>query len=228
MCGRMSLSRRELLELADELEALPVAGAAALYRPRYNVAPTDRHPIVSLERGRRRLEMAGWGFVRGRGQPPLFNARSETAPVKDSFRAAFAGGRCLVPADGFFEWAGAGERRRPFWLHPADGKLLLFAGLCELAPPGDGGGRRFSVLTTAASEEVARLHHRMPVILAPADVDRWLRSGDPELLRPAAEGVLRVAPVSTRVNSVRHDDPACLDPPAPEPPSASSRQLDLF
>jgi putative SOS response-associated peptidase YedK len=229
MCGRMTLSRRELAELADELDALPVEGAAAAYRPRYNVAPTDVHPIVRLYGGRRRLEPAGWGFVRGPGRPPLFNARAETAPIKDSFRDAFVNGRCVVPADGFYEWTGAGEDRRPFWLHRADGKLLLFAGLCEPAAPH--GGRSFTVLTTEPNALVARLHDRMPVILAPADVDTWLRHGAPALLRPAPEDTLVATPVSTRVNSVRNDDPACLDaPPAsePPPPPPPKRQLDLF
>jgi putative SOS response-associated peptidase YedK len=227
MCGRMTLSRRELAELADELDALPVAGAADAYRPRFNVAPTDTHPIVRLDpnSGQRHLEPAIWGFApTAAGRPPLFNARSETAPVKDSFRGAFVNGRCVVPADGFYEWAGSGDARRPFWLHRTDGKLLLFAGLYEPSPD----GRRFTVLTTGPNATVARLHDRMPVILAPDQVDRWLRRGDPALLQPAPDDALVVTPVSSRVNSVHNDDPACLEPPPPEPAPSPKRQLDLF
>jgi putative SOS response-associated peptidase YedK len=226
MCGRMTLTRRELAELADELEALPVAGAADGYRPRFNVAPTDRHPIVRLDTtGQRQLEPAIWGFAPGApGRPPLFNARSETAPVKDSFRGAFRDGRCVVPADGFYEWTGSGDARRPFWLHRTDGKLLLLAGLYEASPD----GRRFTVLTTGPNATVARLHDRMPVILAPGQVDRWLRRGDASLLQPAPDDTLVATPVSTRVNAVRNDDPGCLEPPVPEPSPPRGRQLDLF
>jgi putative SOS response-associated peptidase YedK len=227
MCGRMTLSRRELAELADELDAMPVAGAAATYRPRYNVAPTDTHPIVRLDpTGERHLQPAIWGFVStAPGRPPLFNARAETAPIKDSFRGAFVNGRCIVPADGFYEWAGTGDARRPFRLHRADGKLLLFAGLYEQSATA---GHRFTILTTEPNTVVAQLHDRMPVILAPDQVDRWLRRGDPGLLQPAPDDTLVATPVSARVNSVRNDDPACLEPPSPEAPPPPKRQLNLF
>ena len=214
-----------MAELADELDALADDAAAAAYRPRYNVAPTDVHPILRLDRDQRRLEPAVWGFENAPGRPPLFNARAETAPIKDSFRGAFVNGRCVVPADGFFEWSGTGENRRPFWLHRADGKLLLFAGLYEPSATGD---RRFTVLTTQPNTMVAQLHDRMPVILAPEQVDTWLRRGDPAVLQPAPADVLVATPVSTRVNSVRNDDPGCLEPPAPEPAPPAKRQLDLF
>jgi putative SOS response-associated peptidase YedK len=219
----MTLSRRQLAELADELEALPVTGAAEVYRPRYNVAPTDVHPVLRLDAGQRVLQPGIWGFDNAPGRPPLFNARAETAPIKHSFRDAFAHGRCVVPADGFYEWAGAGQDRRPYWLHRADGKLLLFAGLYQLSPTGG----RFTILTTGPNGVVARLHDRMPVILAPDQVDRWLRRGDPGLLQPAPDDTLVVTPVSARVNSVRNDDPGCLEPPVQSPPPPK-RQLDLF
>ena len=222
----MSLSRRELVELADELDALPGAGAAEAYRPRYNIAPTDIHPIVRLDGKRRLLEPAEWGFVR-EGRPPLFNARAETAALKEAFRDAFVGGRCVVPADGFFEWTSAGDDRRPFWIRRADGKLLLLAGLYEPAGPLQDGGWRFTVLTTNPNATIAPLHDRMPVILEPIDVATWLRHGSPALLHPAPDGTLLTTPVSRRVNSVRNDDPACLEPETPET-APQKRQLDLF
>jgi putative SOS response-associated peptidase YedK len=273
MCGRMTLSRRDIDEVADELEAVYRPEMAALYRPRFNVAPTDWHPLLRAApgggdwgvgcagggagAGARRWELvpARWGLAGpelarepgyynnrlpgrpGRG-PLLINARSETAHVLDSFREAFARRRCVIPADGFYEWKGGGETRQPFWLHPPDGRLLLFAGLYDEGPDGE---MRFTVLTTTANRVVAALHDRMPVILAPragagdgaADagapdaVARWLRDGPRDLLRPAPEGALVATPVSRRVNSVKYDDPACLLPEA-EGSHPQDRQLRLF
>jgi putative SOS response-associated peptidase YedK len=222
MCGRMSLSNDDIDSVADEIGAGIDAGAAAAYRPRFNVAPTDPHPIVRLTDSRRWLGFARWGFGFGApaGTPIKINARCETAATKFGFREAFARGRCLVPADGFFEWGGEGEERRPYWIHRTDGRLLLMAGLCE----GHDGGHRFTILTTAANALLAKLHDRMPVILAPGDVDAWLYQGGPALLRPAPEDVLTLRAVSRRVNSVKNDDPGCLEPDA-DPPR---RQLTLF
>ncbi len=163
MCGRMTLSRRELAELADELDAMPMAGAADVYRPRYNVAPTDIHPIVRLDGPQRRLQPAVWGFAPSApGRPPLFNARAETAPIKDSFRDAFVNGRCVVPADGFYEWAGTGQARRPFWFHRADGKLLLFAGLYEPSATAGAPLHRADHRTQHRGRPAARPHARHP------------------------------------------------------------------
>jgi putative SOS response-associated peptidase YedK len=257
MCGRMTLSRRDIDEVADELGAVYRPEMAALYRPRFNVAPTDCHPVLRAApaggawgvgcagggagAGARRWELvpARWGLGRpGRGGPLLINARSETAHVLDSFREAFARRRCVIPADGFYEWKGGGETRQPFWLHPPDGRLLLFAGLYDEGPDGE---VRFTVLTTTANRVVAALHDRMPVILAPPGgaqdgaagagapdaVARWLRDGPRDLLRPAPEGALVATPVSRRVNSVKNDDPACLLPEA-EGSHPQDRQLRLF
>lgn len=215
MCGRMTLTKRELAEIADELAAVFDPETAEAWRPRYNVAPTDRHLVLRTLDGRRRLEAAQWGFlpsVEGRG--PLINARADTAPVKDAFRAAYAGGRCVVPADGFFEWRKTPEGRHPIWFHRADGKLLLMAGLWEAG--------RFTVLTTAPNALVREVHDRMPAILEPEEAEAWLAAPAQRLLHPAAEGVLEGRPVSDRVNSVRNDDPECLAPARTGP-----RQLSL-
>jgi putative SOS response-associated peptidase YedK len=221
MCGRMTLAWSDLDEVAAALEATYDEDARALYRPRYNIAPTDRHPVLVLRDGARRLTVAGWGFAAGPKRPPLFNARSETAALRDSFRAAFAGHRCIVPADGFYEWSGPKDARQPHWIHRGDGRLLLMAGLYQ---GGAGEGPRFSVLTTGPNQTIARLHDRMPVILEPGDIDGWLREGTPKLLAPAGDDVLTTQPVSTRVNSVKNDDPGCLLPPQIEAP----RQLRLI
>jgi putative SOS response-associated peptidase YedK len=214
MCGRMTLSKRELAEIADELAAVLEMDAAA-YRPRYNIAPSDAHPIVRVVNGRRRLELARWGFPpTGPNRPPLFNARSDTAPTKESFRAAFTGGRCVVPADGFYEWKTTSDGRQPVWIHRADGKLLLMAGLWEAG--------RFAVLTTPPNDLLRPIHDRMPALLSDSEAAAWLAAPTQRVLHPAPEGVLAVRPVSGRVNSVRNDDPRCL-----EPALAGPRQLSL-
>ena len=228
MCGRMTLAWSDLDEVAAALEATYDEQLRGLYRPRYNIAPTDRHPVVILadDVQSRRLTFAGWGFSRGAKRPPLFNARSETAALRDSFRQAFAARRCVVPADGFYEWSGPKDARQPHWIHRRDGRLLLMAGLYEDGPAASGAPAdpRFSVLTTSPNQLVARLHDRMPVILEPADVDSWLRSGAPALLKPTGEETLTTQEVSARVNSVKNDDPACLLPPQTQAP----RQLRLI
>jgi putative SOS response-associated peptidase YedK len=204
----MTLTRRGLTDVADELEAVFAPEAAQAYRPRYNLAPTDTHYVLRLAGGERRLEPARWGFPPSQaGRPPLFNARADTAPTKDAFRAAFFGGRCVVPADGFFEWRG----RTPLWFHRRDGRLLLLAGLWDAG--------HFTVLTTEPNALVAEVHDRMPVILSEAEAAAWLAAPSQELLHPAPDDVLVATPVSDRVSSIRHDDPQCLAPAA---------QLSLF
>jgi putative SOS response-associated peptidase YedK len=215
MCGRMTLSKRALAEIADELAAVLDAEIASAYRPRYNIAPSDLHPVVRLVNGQRRLELARWGFPpTGPGRPPLFNARADTAPTKDAFRAAFMGGRCVVPADGFYEWRATTEGRQPMWIHRPDGRLLLMAGLWEAG--------RFAVLTTEPNDLLRPVHDRMPALLDEAEAAAWLAAPTQRVLHPAPEGVLAVRPVSGRVNSVRHDDPACVAPALDGP-----RQLSL-
>jgi putative SOS response-associated peptidase YedK len=215
----MTLSKRDLDLVADELAAFCPAEMAGLYRPRWNVAPTDAHLVLRRAAAhRRQLELARWGFpgTGKKGPALLINARAESAASRPAFRAAFAGDRCVVPADGFYEWSGEGPERRPYWLHRADGQLLLLAGLYQRGATSGGEGPvgRFTVLTTAANALVARLHDRMPVILAPADVDTWLAEGAAAsaLLRPAPEEILVATAVSRRANSVKNDDPACLAP----------------
>jgi putative SOS response-associated peptidase YedK len=202
----MTLTRRDLHELADELAAACDPEALAAHRPRYNVAPTDAHPILRLVGGTRRLVSSRWGLPpTARRRAPLINVRSET--VAHSRKELLSDQRCVVPADGFYEWKRQGDSAQPIWFHRADGRLLLFAGLWE--------GDRFTVLTTTPNALVGEVHDRMPVILSPDDAEAWLLAPAGKLLRPAPDGALAARPVSTRVNSVRNDDPACLDPPGP-------------
>ena len=235
MCGRFTLTADDREWLARQL-GVPVEELDAdRYRPRYNIAPTDLHWVLRLRREDRELLSARWGLVtegsssRRRGASQI-NARSESAARAPAYRRAFSRRRCAVPADGFFEWSGPSRERRPHWFHRPDGGLLLFAGLFEHWTPAAGGGTppppetTFTILTTDANRTVGAVHDRMPVILPEERVDDWLFEGESDLrrlqslLRPAPEGLLVATPVSPRVNSVRHDDPACLEPAAEQLP----------
>lgn len=230
MCGRFTLSRKDLSGLASTLGASIDDADIALYRPRYNIAPTDQHWILRSKFEERQLLPAKWGLINSwasdaKGAFKQINARSEMAPTRPAFRDAFERRRCAVPADGFFEWVGAKEARRPIWFHPPGGDLLLFAGLYEswLDPQTATKIRTFTILTTEANVVVAQAHDRMPVILPPDRLDEWLfvpaqdaatqATRVRDLLRPAGDGVVVATEVSRRVNSVANDDAACLAPP---------------
>jgi putative SOS response-associated peptidase YedK len=218
MCGRFTLTVEDIASMAREWAAEVDAALLAAWRPRFNVAPGDRHPVLVAPDGRRRLISAAFGVVAARaaGPPaPLINARLETAPSRPSFREAWRTGRAAVPADGFYEWQGPPSARRPTWFHRPGRAPMLLAALLGDAP---GGGPGFTVLTRPALAPVRALHDRMPVLLSPAMLEAWLSGPAPTLPDPA-DGELLATPVSPRVNSVEHDDPACLEP---------ERQRELF
>ncbi|MBI4508845.1 MAG: SOS response-associated peptidase [Deltaproteobacteria bacterium] len=223
MCGRFTLTEKALVTIADVLEAGIDPVLLEAYRPRYNIAPTSTCCIVRLVDGSRWLSPATWGFPSSAGHL-LINARSETAARKPSFAGAFQARRCIVPADGFFEWTGEKKRRRPIWLHPPSGGLIFFAGLWQLLA---GDQVAFTILTTNAGDDVSPIHDRMPAIVPQSQVGRWLHEPAADLLMPAPRGTLTPTAVSSRVNSVDHDDPSCLIPEPPEPPG-SSRQSRLL
>jgi putative SOS response-associated peptidase YedK len=219
MCGRFTLSRHDAEELALEL-GVPVESLRD-YRPRYNIAPTDQHWIVRVKREDRELLPAGWGLVNSwakdkKRAAAQINARAETLTSRPAFKEAFKERRCVVPADGFFEWIGPKTARQPIWFHRADGGLILFAGLYEYWQSGpDQWERTFTIVTTDANEVVGRVHDRMPVILGNEAADAWILPKQNaavlgELLLPAAEDLLIATPVSSRANSVKNDDPAVL------------------
>lgn len=216
MCGRVTLTLPDVDEVARLLEARISPANAALYRPRYNAAPTDQHWIVNPER---ELLPAVWGFPGANGM--LINARAETADRLPAFRDAFARRRVIVPADGFYEWKGPRNDRRPVWFRPRAGGLLYLAGLVEPLPDGR---LAFVVLTTEANQLISALHDRMPVMLPREKAQAWLDRPDSGLLVPAPEDFLTATDVSLRVNDVKNDDAALLDPPVDAP----RKQLTLF
>jgi putative SOS response-associated peptidase YedK len=221
MCGRFTLSYREAQRVADEL-GIPIEQVHGVeFRPRYNIAPTDPHFIFRLHYEERQLLPAKWGLINfwakdAKRAAAQINARSETIATAPAFRDAFERRRCVVTADGFFEWKGPKDARQPLWFHRPDGGLILFAGLYEYWEPRPGEViRSFTIVTTTANDLMAPVHDRMPVILEDTAVDEWLfYDNEPkaliELLKPAPNDLLIATPVSQRVNSVKNDDPECL------------------
>ena len=226
MCGRFTqrLSWAELYELMD------LIGAPLNLPPRYNVAPSQDVAAVRASEAGRRLSMLRWGLIPAWARDAaighkLINARSETAAQKPSFRSAFRHRRCLVPADGFYEWRRSGGTRQPWLFGLRDGAPMMFAGLWErwtvpegaaltgsLAErrPGDA-VETCTILTTAANGTVAPVHGRMPVILPPDDWDAWLAGGQVPL-DPCPADAMTAWPVSTHVNRPANDDPRCIEP----------------
>ncbi len=217
MCGRYTLAAG-----ADELvEAFDVPAPTFELTPRYNIAPSQAVPVVAEDRHGRRMGLLTWGLVPGWIEEPgagMINARSESVATKPSFREAFARRRCLVPADGFYEWRREGAKKTPYWIHAADRGLLAFAGIWETwSRPGAEPRHTFAILTTDASADVAPIHDRMPVLVAAADRDRWLDRNAPavglsDLLHPAPAGTLVSHTVSPRVNKPVEDDAGLIEP----------------
>ena len=221
MCGRYSLTSP-----AEAMVALFVAGPLAGFQPRYNVAPSQAMPVVRhAEAGGREWAWLRWGLIPSWAKDPaignrMINARSESVADKPAFRAAFRRRRCLVPADGFYEWQQQGGVKQPWRITLAEGGPFAFAGLWERWSPGAGEAvETYTILTTAANRSLAPIHPRMPVILAPEHYAVWLGDGqvaDPRLLEPLLapypDARLVATAVARRVNDQRHDDAGCLEP----------------
>ena len=229
MCGRFTLTPDLVAYIAELYGIAPDAVFEESYVPRWNIAPMQPHWVVRLDGEERRAVPATWGLVnwwdsaRREGAKHI-NARGETLATRRAFRDAFTSTRCIVPADGFFEWTGDAQARRPLWFHRPDREPFAFAGLyVEARLKGEAEAQRtFTIVTTRANELMAPIHDRMPVILdGDAAVEAWLdpRRG-PEALRPllapAPRAFFEATAVSTRVNSVANDDPACLAEAEPE------------
>ena len=229
MCGRFTLTPGHADLVTSLLGIAPGGAFEDGYRSRWNIAPMQPHWVARLEGEERVIVPATWGLVNGwepdrREGAKHINARAESLTERRPFRDAFRATRCIVPADGFIEWAGAARERRPFWFHRPGREVFAFAGLYVEArlPAEPAPVTTFTIVTTAAAGPVARIHDRMPVILPDDEaIEEWLypRQGADRLhalLRPAPEAFLVPTAVSTRVNSVLNDDPACLDEAEPE------------
>jgi putative SOS response-associated peptidase YedK len=225
MCGRYSLSDKDIGVVADALGAHYDDELAAAHKPRYNIAPTQVAPIVTLEDAGRVLSLASWGFVGEQDKKLSINARAESVATRPGIRDAFASRRCVVPADGFFEWRGEKSARRPIWFHRADGAPLFFAGLWQATV---GGAPTFLVITTKPNDVVAPVHDRMPAILTVEGAIEWLKRPDVKLLGPVDNDFLVATPVSPRVNDVKNDDPGCLEGQTEAMEAANKKQMSLL
>jgi putative SOS response-associated peptidase YedK len=235
MCGRYRLSRRK--QLVDEYFGTDSGDSD--WNPRYNIAPTQpvpvirQHPTVPT----RKLSLLRWGLIPSWARDSsvaagMINARSETAAVKPAFREALASHRCLIPADGFYEWQRNGKTKQPYCLQVGAGELFAFAGLWDRwTNPQEEIIESCTILTTTPNSLLSDIHDRMPVILTTADYELWL---DPafkniasvsEMLKPFDSVLMRRYPVSTRVNHVVNDDAECAKPVEPD---ATPVQAHLF
>jgi putative SOS response-associated peptidase YedK len=192
---------------------------------RYNIAPTQPIPVVCVDReGARRFRLMRWGllpsFVKDPKKfPTLINARSEEVLEKPSFRKPMRWRRCLIPADGFYEWTGPKGKRRPFLLHPKEPKLIAFAGLYERWRDGQGGEiDTVAILTCPANATVSQLHDRMPVVLPSEAFASWLDVKDttPEaaakLLQPAPDDLFAAVELDPKINDSKRDEPGIREP----------------
>jgi len=220
MCGLYSLSKTPRETKAwfnyQEDEEFP---------PRAHVAPGQPIGVVRMENGQRHFALVRWGFIPSwvkevKPGKPLINARGETVMEKPSFKNAMRRRRCLVPADGYYEWSGAEGRKVPFFVQAADKGLFALAGLWEHWMGADGSELETAVLMTIApNAELATIHDRMPVIIAPEDYETWL-TGEAEdaarLIRPAPDGSFVMEP--TTIGRAA----------APKPPPKKPDQMTLF
>jgi putative SOS response-associated peptidase YedK len=219
MCGRYRLTRRKQL-LEEHFATDPWEDD---WEPRYNIAPTQPVPVIRQDPKEpvRRLSLLRWGLISSwakdaSGAARMINARSETASTLPAFRDALKLRRCLIPADGFYEWQRTGQAKQPFCFEVNDGELFAFAGIWDSWRNGSGSVlETCSILTTTPNDVTASVHDRMPVIVNPDAYDLWLDPGMKDtrlvsdMLRPYEARQMRCYPVSTRLNHAANDDEEC-------------------
>jgi putative SOS response-associated peptidase YedK len=222
MCGRYTI-----ISAPEAIRALFRYAEQPNFPARYNVAPTQPIPIVRLVDGKRQFALVRWGLLPAWVKDPkgfslLINARGESVLDKPAFRNAMKRRRCLIPADGFYEWQRSGERKRPFYVRAKAGGPLAFAGLWETwTGPNGEEMETAAIVTTRANSTLSAIHDRMPVILALEAFDLWLNGTDVDattaaaLIQPAPDNVLEAYEISTDVNRVANDNPKLIEPVTP-------------
>lgn len=222
MCGRYSITTPP--EAMTRLFGL--SGPTMNFPARYNIAPTQPVPAVVHKGSAREMALFRWGLIPSwakDGAKPMINARGESVADKPSFRSAFKRRRCLMPADGFYEWHRPDTGpKTPYNIHLKEGGPFAMAAIWETWMASDGSEvDTCAIITTAANKTLEPIHHRMPVILAPGDWAAWLETPETEardllpLLRPAPDDLLVADQISTRVNRVANDGPELLEPVTP-------------
>ncbi len=220
MCGRFTLAAT-IEEIAAEFG---VSDVSVKHQPRYNIAPTQE-VLVVVKNGERRLEQFRWGLVPHWAKEPdthysMSNARAETLAEKPTYRVPFAKRRCLVLADGFYEWQKVGDKKVPMFIRLKSGRPFGFAGLWDIWVPPDGGEplKSCTIITTTPNELLKPIHDRMPVILPHDAIEDWLTIDGPQpdellsLLKPYPEAEMETYAVSRYVNSPANDSPKCIQP----------------
>ena len=220
MCGRYTLKT----PAGVLTERFDIEESSTSISSSYNIAPTQQVATVLAENGKRKLEMLRWGLIPSWAKDPevgnrMINARAETVAEKPSYRKAFQERRCLILADGFYEWQKTDNGKQPFYIRMEDESPFAFAGLWESWRNGRE-IRSCTIITTAPNELAASIHNRMPVILHPEDYDMWL---DPDfderepltsLLKPFPAEAMEAYPVSRRVNNPANNDAGVVEPAA--------------
>jgi putative SOS response-associated peptidase YedK len=239
MCGRYTITsapeaRRALFRYPEQPN----------FPPRYNVAPTQPIPIVRLNEGVRQFALVRWGLLPSWVKDPksftlLINARGESVIGKPAFRAAMKRRRCLIPADGFYEWKSVGGRKQPYFVRLKSGAPMAFAGLWETWQGPNGEElETAAIVTTGANRTLKTIHERMPVILSPDAFDLWLNCAEVDattasaLIAPAPDNLLEAYEVSTAVNRTANDNAKLVEPlafgaqgePEPAPKPAARRK----
>jgi putative SOS response-associated peptidase YedK len=228
MCGRFTMRR----PVEEVVERFNVDNLLFTPSPRYNIAPSQRIAAITAN-GARAMDGYRWGLVPAWAQDVeignrLINARAETLTEKPAFKKALRQRRCLIPADGFYEWKKIGKQRQPIFVRRRDNGLFAFAGLWdEWQAPDRPPLRSCAIITTAPNSLIAPIHHRMAAILQPADEARWLAADEQDaqklldLIRPYPDEELAAYTVSQQVNSPIIDAPECIEPVDPSPAQGS-------
>jgi putative SOS response-associated peptidase YedK len=232
MCGRYAIT-----SAPEAIRALFRYDERPNFPPRYNVAPTQPIPIVRLIDGKRAFALMRWGLIPAWVKDPktfslLINARGESVTEKPAFRNAMKRRRCLIPADGFYEWTQVGERKRPYFVRPKAGGPMAFAGLYETwtGPNGEEQDTA-AIVTTTANHTLSAIHDRMPVIVPPEAFDLWLDCANVDamiasaLIAPAREGLVEAYEVSPAVNRVANDDVRLTEPAPAEQEHAAAEAV---
>jgi putative SOS response-associated peptidase YedK len=230
MCGRYVIT-----SAPEAIRALFRYQEQPNFPPRYNVAPTQPIPIVRLTEGKRQFALVRWGLLPSWVRDPkaftlVINARGESVLDKPAFRNAMKRRRCLIPADGFYEWQAGATHKQPYFIRLKSGAPMAFAGLweCWTGPNGEE-LETAAIVTTDANRALGPIHARMPVVIAPDAFDLWLNCAEVDaetaaaLITPAPDALFEAYPVSTDVNRVANDNAKLLEPVAagaPEPPPA--------
>jgi putative SOS response-associated peptidase YedK len=241
MCGRYAVT-----SAPEAIRTLFGYAEQPNFPPRYNIAPTQPIAIVRLVEGKRQFALVRWGLLPSWVKDPksfslLVNARGESLADKPAFKAAMKYRRCLVPADGFYEWKAAGTRRQPYYVRAKSGQPLAFAGLWETwTGPNGEEMETAAIVTTRANRALAGIHERMPVVVPPEAFNLWLDCANVDaetaasLVTPAPEDLLEAYEVSTAVNRTANDNPDLIgqytrpseNEPAPRRPAKRARKDD--